>query len=416
MGDRPQIEFRTPHPGEATEFFRPVLEGFGLEVTPETIAHERVLWEPERSFGALDGDRWVASSGAYSLEATLPGCNTVAVSGITMVGVAPTHRRRGILREMMRLLLDDAVKRGESMAILTASETDIYGRFGFGVAARFETQEIDASAAAFREPLVECGRFLSLPPGEALELADAAWNRCRFVRIGELSRRRARWEDYLADAERSREGMSALRVVIHEGPDGPDGIVAYRSVGSWGPETHRLPSARVDVDVLIGATPEVEAALWQFVTQVDLIKTVRFVTRPIDDPIRWRLADPRQLTVISVGDWYWVRPLDVAAMLGARSYRTSGELVVELVDDERPSVGGRFRLTAGTDGAACVRAPEATADLTLGPTELGALSFGGVAPSVLAAAARIDEHTPGALTRADLLFPIDPAPFSSTMF
>ena len=47
----------------------------------------------------------------------------------------PTYRRRGIMSAMLRLLADIA-DRGEPLAALFASEPEIYGRFGFGCAAR----------------------------------------------------------------------------------------------------------------------------------------------------------------------------------------------------------------------------------------------------------------------------------------
>lgn len=316
----------------------------------------------------------------------------------------------------MSWLLDDAQDRGEAVALLTASESTIYPRFGFGVAARAASHEIDADRAGFREPVDVGGRFTSLQPGEALDVVDTVWDRCRRRRVGELSRSRNRWEEHLRDPERERAGHSALFVVVHEGRDGPDGFVTYRMRNLWGTETHRLPETRAVVDDLCGRTPEIEAALWQFVACIDLVDVVQLPVRPVDDPVAWRLAEPRRLKVTSVTDWLWARVLDVPAALEARRYRAEGEMVVELVDTYRPAAAGRFQLTAGPDGAECKPAPDASADLVLGPTELGALYLGGVAPSVLAAAGRVDEQTPGVLARADLLFPVAPAPFCNTMF
>jgi predicted acetyltransferase len=413
------LQFRSPHPGEAFGFFTPVLRAFGNQPTPAEVEHERAVWEPERSYGALDGEAWVGASGAYSLQMTVPGGLEIPVSGITMVGVAPTHRRRGILNEMMRWLLGDAVERGESVAMLTASESSIYGRFGFGVSASHVTYEIDADAAAFTEQAqadLPSGRFELLQSSDALGTLHEVWDRCRLARPGEMSRPKARWEDQLRDPEARRAGASALFVVVHEGADGPDGFSTFRRKEVWGPDTHRLPETVAVVEDIIGATPAVEAALWRFVTEIDLIREARFLVRPVDDPIRWRLAEPRRLRTISSGDWTWARVLEVPMALAARRYRTEGQLVIELIDPYRPSAAGRFRLEGGPDGATCVAAPEASPDITMGPTELGALYLGGVAPSVLAAAGRIDEHVPGALRRGDLLLPIAPAPFCGTMF
>ena len=55
---------------------------------------------------------------------------------MTVVGVLPTHRRRGILDRMMRAQLADVRERGEPIAALWASEETIYGRFGYGLASQ----------------------------------------------------------------------------------------------------------------------------------------------------------------------------------------------------------------------------------------------------------------------------------------
>ncbi len=410
------MEYRTPHPGEAFEFFTPVLRSFGEPPDQPAIDHHRTTWEPERSYGALEDGKWVGSSGAYSLRMTVPWATDIPVSGITMVGVATTHRRRGVLTRMMSWLLDDAERRGEAVAMLTASESSIYGRFGFGVAAQAASHEIDLAGAAFRVPLDIGGRFSLLSPSEALDVLHPVWDRCRLARVGEMSRPKSRWEEELRDLPASRAGSSALFIAVHEGGGGPDGFVTYRHKNIWGIDTHRLPGNQVVVEALCGATPEVEAALWQFLTQIDLVKTLVLPVRPVDDPIRWRLAEPRQLKVTSAGDWLWARLLDIPAALSARRYRTRGELVLEVSDPLRPNCAGTFHLEGGPDGAACRRVSSNTPDLTLGAAELGSLYLGGVAPSALAMAGRIDEHTPGALAKADALLQIDPRPFCNTMF
>ena len=93
------------------------------------------IWEPDRSFCAWDGPEMVGTSVAFSLQLTVPG-GTVAAGGTTMVSVAPTHRRRGILRQMMAAHLRDVADRGEPLSALWASESSIYGRFGYGLAAQ----------------------------------------------------------------------------------------------------------------------------------------------------------------------------------------------------------------------------------------------------------------------------------------
>ena len=64
----------------------------------------------------------------------MPGPATVPAATITAVAVLPTHRRQGVLTALMACQLDDVAERGEAVAVLTASESIIYGRFGYGLA------------------------------------------------------------------------------------------------------------------------------------------------------------------------------------------------------------------------------------------------------------------------------------------
>src|SRR5262249_57347910 len=70
---------------------------------------------------------------AYSFQLTVPG-GIASAAGVTFVSVRPSHRRRGILSAMMRHQLADIASRGEAIAALFASESGIYGRYGYGCA------------------------------------------------------------------------------------------------------------------------------------------------------------------------------------------------------------------------------------------------------------------------------------------
>jgi predicted acetyltransferase len=179
---------------------------------------------------------------------------------------------------------------------------------------------------------------------------------------------------------------------------------------------------RVVIEDLRGTTPEVDAGLWRFVLDIDLVGHVTAKRRPLDEPLRWRLADNRQLKTNAIDDRLYVRILDVPAAFEARRYRVEGRLVVEVVplpagDGTPDPVPGRWVLDAGPEGASCRAArPGEDADLRLGVTELGALYLGGFPSSVLAAAGRIEELRVGALDRADTLLASSPAPLTGTGF
>ena len=157
----------TVRPIEASEFetFRAKMaRGFGCDPYPQDDpVFFRKIIELERTVAAFDGDELVGTCGAFSFDLTVAG-GTLPMGGTTIITVQPTHRRRGVLRAMMTAHLDEIRERGEPLAGLWASETSIYGRFGFGQAADPTTSSSTptrSSSAAIRRP-AKCGSS-SLP-------------------------------------------------------------------------------------------------------------------------------------------------------------------------------------------------------------------------------------------------------------
>src|SRR5919106_1378194 len=119
---------------ELREFATSVWAAFHADMSDaEADRWERVL-EPERTLALQDRGRIVAGTGIFSRRLTVPG-GEVPVAGVTLVGVRPTHRRRGLLTTLMRRQLAGIHDGGrEAVAALWASEPVIYGRFGYGMA------------------------------------------------------------------------------------------------------------------------------------------------------------------------------------------------------------------------------------------------------------------------------------------
>ena len=411
------LTYRVPAPDELEDFMRPVWRAFG-DPTPEpdTLVDDGALWEPERSLGALDGDQWVGGTGAFTMDLTLPGGGAVPAAGVTMVGVAPTHRRRGILTELMRRQLDDVAAGPEPVAMLTASESLIYGRYGYGLGTRGARRRLAVAHGALRPDAPSAGgRGRLVTVDRARALLPPAYERIRAGRPGSVRRSTAWWETHLfLDRAPSREGASALYVAVHEDGDGAvDGWAAYRMAIDW---PDRLPGSTLQVVDLEAADDAVRLDLWRLLLAHDLVVEVDQQHGPLDDPLVWSLADPRRLRTTEITDWLWVRVLDVAAAFGPRRWGGAGSLVVEVVDERRPEAGGRFSFEADDDGRGAVRATRAPADLVLGPEEVGALLLGTVAPSALARVGRIVEERGGALRTADALFGTERAPHCCTMF
>jgi predicted acetyltransferase len=400
---------------------------------PLATAKERERWEQRasasveigRTWAAEDHGRFVGNAGIYTRTVTLPGapgqaCPVVAFAAVTGVGVHPTHRRRGLLRRLMGAMLDDARERGEAMAGLTASESSIYGRFGYGWAVSACETIIETRESAFAVPAPVLDIEL-LVGDEAAKVVPAAFERAIRHCPGQVNRNDVTWAEILADREEDRHGRSARIWAVCDG-----GLASWRAELVRGADGDSY--GRLVLDDLIGETPEIEAGLWRFALDVDLIRDVVSRNRPADEPLRPRLVDPRRLRTTRIRDFLWLRILDTPATLRARGYLRPGRLVLDVTAPSSTPTGpdgadgpdpaaGRWILDAGPAGSDCRAATAGeAADLTLGVAELSILVAGEVRATTLAAAGRIREERPGALVEAEALFAAPRAPLCLTGF
>ena len=114
------------------------------------------------------------------------------------------------------------------------------------------------------------------------------------------------------------------------------------------------------------------------------------------------LADPRMLRR-SPSDATWLRLVDVRKALDERVYFAEGEIRFEVVDTVCPWNQGGWRLSGGPDGAHCT-VDSGPPEIVLSTADLAAIYLGSTSFKVLAQAGRLEERTPGALHRADLMF------------
>ena len=417
------VHVRKLRAGEAEAFVHSVFTPFLDAITGDAeqaadVQREIAQIEVDRAWVAAAGGRFVGNACIMSLNLTLaaaPGrtCLVLPMAGVSAVGVHPTHRRRGLLRQLMTEMLDDARRRGEPFAGLNASESVIYGRFGFGLATDMVTYSIDTRHTDFVAPAPDLDLRL-IDRDEALKVLPELYDRQRLTRAGEPSRSLEVWEAFLADPANRRDGGSGLFHAVCD-----EGYVAYRRGND--PRIMQAEKALVVVEELRGLTPDVEAGLWRFVFDLDLVGRVQARRRPVDEPLRWRLSDPRQLQADSLMDRLYIRILDVPKSMEGRGYRTPGRLVLDVqpapVDTGHDPAVGRWVVEADTEGCSCRSArPGEDADLRLDVTALGSIYLGGFPASLLAAAGRITELTTGSLDVADALFATRPAPLSATGF
>src|SRR4029079_11171647 len=137
----------------------------------------------------------VGGAGAFTFRMTVPGGAQLGTAGVTVVGVLPTHRRRGVLRSMMRAQLDDVHERGEPLAALWASEETIYGRYGYGLASLNAQLDIVKSFAAFRPGVDTVGCVRLVDFDTAAQQLPPVYDAVQQVTPGMYERSEAWWRN-----------------------------------------------------------------------------------------------------------------------------------------------------------------------------------------------------------------------------
>lgn len=357
----------------------------------------------------VDG-RCVGASGTISFEVTVPGGGTGRMAGVTSTGVIATHRRRGHLRQMMQAMFDAALERGEPLAMLSASEGSIYGRFGFSPATYRTRWELARHEAALLPAEPDPGSLELVDAAQAKKAWPGVHAQVRAHRVGELGPLTGQW-DGLSDEADGTNGP--LRYLTHRDRHGHvDGIANFRL--PWSPTRDR--AGTLVVEALEATNPVAYRALWGLLIDFDLTKTVVAAARPRDEPLRWMLTNPRAMRITRQTDNLWARLLDVPRALTQRSYLTPGELRFTIGDDRMCRANNRtWHLTADGPVATCVPT-DGTADLTITLAALSSLYFGGMSARHLACAGHITAHTEGAIGQLARMFWTDPEPHNSFGF
>jgi len=357
----------------------------------------------------VDGE-CVGATGMISFGITVPGGSTLAAAGVSGTGVLATHRRRGHLSRMMQAMFDGALERAEPLAVLSASEASIYGRFGFGPATFRTRWEIARHEAALRPAERDPGSLHLVDAATARQAWPAVHAVVRARRVGELTPRPDQW-DGLSDEPDGTNGST--RYLLHRDPTGRvDGIAHLRL--PWSATADHVGT--LVVDALEATDPAAYRALWSLLLDWDLTRTVVAPGRPRDEPLRWMLANPRALRVTRQSDNLWVRVLDVPAALTARSYAVDDRLVLGIADDPMcPGNVGTWCLESSDGMAVCGRVP-GPADLMITPEALGSAYLGGVSIHDLAYAGLVRTDEPELVDRLARMLRVDPEPHNSFGF
>ncbi len=402
------IEIRATQPGEHRTASATVSAALLFAaMTDEEWTEREQSWVDSASIGAWEDGRCVGHAGAFRFDTTVPGGARLPTYGVTRVGVLPTHTRRGLLTSMMTDLLVGARDEGVPLASLRASEAVIYARYGFGVAGEAVGASVRTSAARpVRNPAP--GSFRILASDEIVAVVVDLYDRCARRRVGTISRTERFIRRYFADAI---GGKKPSFVAVHADADGTlDGYVHYDV---------RWREGETDFDVGVGEIHELwaaedaaERALWSFVFDIDLIHEWKLDERPVDDSLRFAIADPRAYRLVQRYDEQWVRLLDVDVALNARTYAsTDGTFTMAVTDPMFADNNSTWAISSkGAERTA------ATADLSIDIATLGAAYLGGTTWRELADGGRVTVHRATAVTDADTLFATRPAPFCCSWF
>ena len=374
------------------------------------MAHWRHLLDLDRTLCALDGTAIVGTAADVPFRLTIPG-GEIAAAGVTLVGVLPTHRRRGILRELMRRQLGDARARGDPVAILYASEALIYPRFGYGVASFDGWVAIERDRAVFRDPSEPVGQTRLIPLADAASALSPIYDRVRAVTTGMLSRSPGWWVHHrLRDLRQDRQGGGPKFCAVWES-GGEAAYALYRVHDKW---DEFIPGSTLEVIEVIATSPLAQREIWRFVFGIDLIKTINAGFLALDHPLTLLLAEPRRLR-FTVNDGLWLRLVDIPTALSARRYAADEAIVFQVIDTFCDWDAGRWQLESQSSEGHATRTTDQP-DLRLTSERLASAYLGGISFARLARAGWVEEVTPGAIARADRLFRIDHAPWCAEVF
>ncbi|MGV9413003.1 GNAT family N-acetyltransferase [Nocardia sp. NPDC003693] len=347
---------------------------FGMRYDPPEIENIPGIFPIERAIVAVDDGQIVGHTVDRVMTVTVPGEATVQAAGVSSVTVAPTHRRRGILRSLYTEQHARTEAEGLPLTIFTASEGTIYGRFGYGPATAMNEVSIDRHRAEFRSTTPDPGGVRLATVDASKDHVREVYDRWRRLVPGGQDRPDANWNIWFADPDRYRDGASTLFVLTH-----PDGYALYRR--KWGEHENVTTVAE-----LRAVTAEAHIALWRVLLSLDLTDRIE-ASLTDDDPLPYLLTDPRLVRVKGRYDGLWLRVMDVPTALTARTY--TGNLDVVLgVEDSFREAGGTFALRV-RDGVAECEPTTRPADVELSIDTLGSLYLGAHRARVLATANRI---------------------------
>ncbi|MDQ3963076.1 MAG: GNAT family N-acetyltransferase [Actinomycetota bacterium] len=408
------VDIRVIRPEELPAFRTALGAAFGDdEMREEWDPVWENVFENDRLFVAMDEDLVSGTAGNFSFTMTVPG-GELPTAGLTVVGVPPTHRRKGIARKLMRFQIEDARKRKEPLSILWASEDAIYQRFGYGLGVSQMRIESERGHTDFRLAAEPAGRARLLTREEAAKVLPDVYERVRIGTPGMLARSPEWWQYHrLFDPKEDRDGAGKMMVVVWEDEGRAEAYALYRFKEKWAFDTGVSSSEVLVFESLATSVPATQQ-LWNYLFGIDLAQKVIGYFLPVDHPLPLMVLEPRRLKM-GINDSIWLRAVDVQEALANRSYALQETLTFALSDPFCEWNDGIWKLSAPSGGHSVDRF-DGDPELALDSCDLGAIYLGGTTVTELHRAGRIQELKPGAIAKADAMFRTDRKPWCPEIF
>jgi predicted acetyltransferase len=377
------IEIRAASAGELPELMRKIDYAFANNQQPGEL--DAAYVQPEQTLCAFDGERMVATSGAFDLQMRFNG-RAVAADGVTLVSCDPGYRRHGIVRQLMEGLLNRAKEREVPIAALWASMGAIYQRFGYGLATTLVGYEIQRPYVQFQMGESPDGYVRLLDPEEALPTMKGLYKQYSAAGTG-LLHRGGFWPLMI----RRQQDQHTHVAMYYDESGEPRGYCLYRA--KWRELGAQGPNHLIQVFDFVWLDMAAYRGLWEYLARHDLADRIRFAYVAEDDPAPNLLLEPRMLERKTM-DGVWLRVVDAEQTFTARGYDLPGEVTVEVEGDELcPWNNGLYRISAaggGVEGAVEVeRLNGGTADIVTPPQALASLVMGHTRVSDLARMGRL---------------------------
>lgn len=332
----------------------------------------------------------VGTVASWASELTVPG-GTIPAGAISAVTVAQTHRRRGIARALLEGEVRTVAAAGLPVAMLTVTESTLYGRYGFASAASAAILDIDTRRVRWSGPTPE-GRLDFVERTVARDVVATLHERTRRRTPGDIALPPGHGDRFTGTDPDAKDGGDIRCVQYRDAAGEVRGILTY----TLAPHERDIVKGTAKVTILIAETDDAYAALWRFLLELDLVAHVHAELCSVDEPVLWMIGDRRAASV-TVFDHQYLRIVDVPAALRARTYGAAGRVVLR-VSDPLEIAAGDYLLTVDDHGAATVSAATDADDagrtagaetLELSVVELAAVYLGGVSPETLGRAGRV---------------------------